>query len=153
MPWAMENSTPATLPMALLTAIVRKEALLPEHTAAFAATQLLPVIQAATERHLAATRGQQFGLPLSKELLVSATNWLPSLRLHACVSCTLRHADMRGAPPDSVGKHVHVTPMGMRLRMVSASVPGNVLRSGGQLSVADAAGAATPAGAGCQGGR
>ena len=53
---SLQHSGPPTSPMALLTAIVRKEALLPEHTAAFAATQLLPVIQAATERHLAACR-------------------------------------------------------------------------------------------------
>ena len=59
-------------PMALLTAIVRKEALLPEHTAAFAATQLLPVIQAATARHLAATPDQQRSPELCKEFLVSA---------------------------------------------------------------------------------
>jgi hypothetical protein len=56
--------------MALLTAIVRKEALLPEHTAAFAATQLLPVIKTATERHLAANQGDC--MPLCRELLVSA---------------------------------------------------------------------------------
>ena len=59
--------------MALLTAIVRKEALLPEHTAAFAATQLLPVVQEATDRHLAgSTPGQLYCPHLCKELLVSA---------------------------------------------------------------------------------
>ena len=59
-------------PLALLTAIVRKEALLPEHTAAFAATQLLPVIQAAADRHLLFTRGQRTSVHLCMELLVSA---------------------------------------------------------------------------------
>ena len=68
-PWE-ERATAATLPMALLTSIVRKEALLPEYTAAFAATQLLPVIQAATERRLGCST---CSLPLSlcRELLVS----------------------------------------------------------------------------------
>ena len=90
--------------MALLTAIVRKEAQLPEHTAAFAATQLLPVIQAATERHLAATLGQQYCLGLCRELLVSVTTWLSSLRLRACASCMLGRAAMRGAPAGSACK-------------------------------------------------
>ena len=58
--------------MALLTAIVRKEALLPEHTAAFAATQLLPVIQAAVDRHKLATLEYPANLHVCKELLVSA---------------------------------------------------------------------------------
>ena len=72
LPWDAERVESATLPMALLVAVVRKEARLPEHTAAFAAAQLLPVIQAATWRHLAATQGQGYSLPLRKELLVSA---------------------------------------------------------------------------------
>ena len=67
-----QHSHPSTSPMALLSAIVRKEALLPEHTAAFAATQLLPVIQAATERHCASLQGQQCDRPFCRELLVSA---------------------------------------------------------------------------------
>ena len=71
-PWGIQHANSATMPMALLAAIVRKEARLPEHTAAFAATQLLPVIQAATDRHLAATPGQQYSPHLCKELLVSA---------------------------------------------------------------------------------
>ena len=70
-PWGAKHANTATLPMALLTAIVRKEAHLPQHTAAFAATQLLPVIRAATDRHLAATPGQQYSPHLCKELLVS----------------------------------------------------------------------------------
>ena len=70
--WGPQQSGPPTSPMALLSAIVRKEALLPEHTAEFAATQLLPVIQAATERHLASLQGQPFGLQFCRELLVSA---------------------------------------------------------------------------------
>ena len=60
------------LPMALLTAIVRKEALLPVHTAAFAATQLLPVIHAAVQRYMAATPGNPANPDVCKELLVSA---------------------------------------------------------------------------------
>ena len=61
----------AALPVSLLTAIVRKEALLPEHTAAFAAAQLLPVIQTGVARHLAARPGQ-FPPELCAELLVSS---------------------------------------------------------------------------------
>ena len=58
--------------MALLTSIVRKEALLPEHTAAFAATQLLPVIQAAVQSNMAAKSGDPESRVMCKELLVSA---------------------------------------------------------------------------------
>ena len=72
LPWDTdEQPGPPTLPMALLSAIVRKEALLPEHTAAFAAAQLLPVIQAATERHCASLHGQQYDPMFCRELLVS----------------------------------------------------------------------------------
>lgn len=71
LPWGVGHHSFATLPMALLTAIVRKEAMLPD-MAAFAAAQLLPVIQAATEEHLAATPGRHFSPNLCKELLVSA---------------------------------------------------------------------------------
>jgi len=61
--------------MALLTAIVRKEQLLPARdTAAFAAAQLLPVIQAATERHLAGRPGQQYDPFFCRELLVSSSH-------------------------------------------------------------------------------
>ena len=60
----------SALPMALLSSIVRKEALPPQHTAAFAATQLLPVIQAAVGRQLAA-RGHALPTDVCKELLVS----------------------------------------------------------------------------------
>ena len=67
LPWDA-CATSATLPMALLTSIVRKEALLPEHTVAFAATQLLPVIQAATQRRLAC---HPCSSTLCRELLVS----------------------------------------------------------------------------------
>ena len=72
LPWRPDNPCLAMLPMALLTAIVRKEALLPEHTAAFAATQLLPVIQAATDRHLAVAPRHCYHPDLCKEFLVSA---------------------------------------------------------------------------------
>ena len=72
LPWDAERVESATLPMALLTAIVRKEALLPKRTAAFAATQLLPVIEAATWRHVRSTHGRDCSLPLRLELLVSA---------------------------------------------------------------------------------
>ncbi len=71
-PWPTDHTASATLPMALLTSIVRKEALLPELTAAFAATQLLPVVMAATQRHLASAPGQPYPLRLCKELLVCA---------------------------------------------------------------------------------
>ena len=67
-----DSVTSAALPMALLTAIVRKEALLPVHTAAFAAIQLLPVIHAAVQRHMAATPGNPAHPDLCRELLVSA---------------------------------------------------------------------------------
>ena len=92
LPWDAERVESATLPMALLIAVVRKEAQLPAHTAAFAATQLLPVIQAATRRHLAATQGQETSLPLCKELLVSSEAPAPAValpqaaRVHACVA-------------------------------------------------------------------
>ena len=66
-----EQPGPPTLPMALLSAIVRKEALLPEHTAAFAAAQLLPVIQAATERYCASLQGRRDPM-FCREVLVSA---------------------------------------------------------------------------------
>lgn len=70
--WDLEQRCPPTSPMALLTAIVRKEAQLPEHTAAFAAAQLLPIIQAATER-LFALQGQPFlCLHFCRELMVGA---------------------------------------------------------------------------------
>ena len=72
LPWDPEDTSSATLPMALLTAVVRKEALLPEHTASFAATQLLPVILAATERHLASTPGRPPSSHMCQELLVRA---------------------------------------------------------------------------------
>ena len=98
--------------MALLTAIVRKEALLPELTAAFAATQLLPVIQAATDRHLAAMRGQRLCLGLCRELLVSSTTWLSMLRLHACVSCMLGHAAMQTTPHGLYASRMRVLHMG-----------------------------------------
>ena len=68
--WGVDDAASATLPIALLTSIVRKEALLPEHTAVFAATQLLPVIQTAIKRHLAGTPDKQYYLCM--ELLVSA---------------------------------------------------------------------------------
>ena len=84
LPWRPDNPNMATLPMALLTAIVRKEALLPEHTAAFAATQLLPVIQGATDRHLAVTPRQVYHPDLCKELLVSAD--MPSPDCCCCMS-------------------------------------------------------------------
>ena len=97
--WGTDDPASAMLPMALLTSIVRKEALLPDvHTAALAATQLLPVIQAATERHLAATPGHQYSPHLGKELLVSASP--PSCcrhggSLHAC------YAYLRSGPSKS----------------------------------------------------
>lgn len=75
LPWGADHPYSAMLPMALLAAIVQKEPLLPGGTAAFAAAQLLPVIEAATHRvHLASTRGQQQRpFPhLCRELLVSA---------------------------------------------------------------------------------
>ena len=62
----------AALPMALLSAVVRKEALLPLHTAALAATQLLPVIQAAVQGYMAASLGNPAPTALCRELLVSA---------------------------------------------------------------------------------
>ena len=70
LPWDPENTPFATLPMALLTAVVRKEALLPEHTASFAATQLLPVVLAITQRHLASTPGRPPSRHVCQELLV-----------------------------------------------------------------------------------
>ena len=57
--------------MALLTAVVRKEALLPELTAAFAATQLLPVIMEATHWLITTARPSD-SAHLCKELVVSA---------------------------------------------------------------------------------
>ena len=83
--WGLQQSGSPTSPMALLSAIVRKEALLPEHTAAFAATQLLPVIQAATERHLANLQSQQHDLRLCRELLVTPFSH-PLLQLQGIVS-------------------------------------------------------------------
>ena len=72
-PWGVKNPNCAMFPMALLTAIVRKEALLPEHTAAFAATQLLPVVHAATDRHAMATIMETTSLHLLREFQVSAS--------------------------------------------------------------------------------
>ena len=72
LPRDSQQSAPATSPMALLSVIVGKESLLPEHTAAFAAAQLLPVIQAATERERARLQGQQYDPNFRRELLVSA---------------------------------------------------------------------------------
>ena len=69
-PYRTSAANRATLPTALLTAIVRKEAHLPRHTAAFAAAQLLPVIQEATERYLGTTDGPMASLKVCKELLV-----------------------------------------------------------------------------------
>ena len=87
-PYDREMVASATLPMALLSAIVRKEAQLPEHTAAFAAAQLLPVIQEATVRHwMDATPGQQYSLHLRKELLVSAGLDCHYLLLQCCSIC------------------------------------------------------------------
>ena len=88
--WSEDNSYLATLPMALLTAIVRKEALLPEHTAAFAATQLLPIIQAATDRNLALSPPDFYHPYLCKELLVSADT--PSQTAAAACTCRIPHA-------------------------------------------------------------
>ena len=83
-----QSDVTSALPMALLTSIVRKEALLPVHTAAFAATQLLPVIQAAVRRQLDA-RGRGFPSDVCKELLVSAdastsVGSLPAWPHHVC---------------------------------------------------------------------
>ncbi len=72
LPWDLEQLCAPTSPMALLTAIVRKEAQLPEHTAAFAAAQLLPIIEEAVGRQPMNTAGQRDSLELRKELLVSA---------------------------------------------------------------------------------
>lgn len=59
--------------MALLASIVRKEALLPVHTAASAATHLLPVIYNAAIAGLVATKPDDPAPPdVCKELLVSA---------------------------------------------------------------------------------
>ena len=69
-PYKTSNPNSATLPMALLTAIVRKEAQLPPLTAAFAAAQLLPVIQDAMEAYLETTDGQHASLKVCKEMLV-----------------------------------------------------------------------------------
>ncbi len=89
LPWDTDLPYLAMLPIALLSAIVRKEVLLPEHTAAFAATQLLPVIQAATNRHLASMPRQQYHLLLCKELLVSAFTLCECCNCHImCMSPT-----------------------------------------------------------------
>ena len=61
------------IPMALLTSIVRKEPMLGADTVVFAATQLLPVIRAATNSYLATLApGQQCPTQLCGELLVCA---------------------------------------------------------------------------------
>ena len=72
LPWGTSHAESATLPIALLTAIVRKEALLPDLTAAFAATQLLPAISDALCRHFNSTPGQLYCPHLCKEFLVRA---------------------------------------------------------------------------------
>ena len=77
-PWGTDHTSSATLTMALLTSIVRKEALLPELTAAFAATQLLPVILAAIQRHLASKPGQPYPSTLCRELLVRTRAHFPN---------------------------------------------------------------------------
>ena len=105
------NPNSAMIPTALLTAIVRKEASLPEHTAAFAATQLLPVILEATERYLDTLPGRHASLQACRELLVRlqsagthvrccrsstvmtghAASWLlQSWRCHDAASCKSR---------------------------------------------------------------
>ena len=93
LPWKPEDASFPTLPMALLTAVVRKEAQLPEHTTSLAATQLLPVVLAATKRHLASTSGRPPRVHVSEELLVRAklgshrccwrhrcSMWIPALK-------------------------------------------------------------------------
>ncbi len=73
LPWDLEQLCAPTSPMALLTAIVRKEAQLPEHTAAFAAAQLLPVIWEATWRLYSLQDERCYlCLPFRRELMVSA---------------------------------------------------------------------------------
>ena len=81
--WDPKDTPFATLPVALLTAVVCKEAQLPEHTASLAATQLLPVILAFTKRHLASTAGRPPSTHVCQELLVRAKL--------ACHRCCCRH--------------------------------------------------------------
>ena len=72
LPWRAEGASSATLPMGLLTSIVAKEALLPKGMAAFAATQLLPVIRSAAHRVISVSvASRQYSPHLCKELLVS----------------------------------------------------------------------------------
>lgn len=80
-PFGSKHVDSASLPMALLTSIVRKEAQLPNYTAVFAATQLLPVIQAAADWHSAS---RDDSLDFGKELLVSAQ--LATIVLHTVYS-------------------------------------------------------------------
>ena len=86
-PYGKASLASATLPIALLSAIVRKEALLPEHTAAFAAAQLLPFIEEAVRRQPMRAAGQQDSLNLRKELLVSANNSVSPVLPQARFSC------------------------------------------------------------------
>ena len=120
--------------MALLTSIVRKEALLPVHTAAFAATQLLPIIFAGVHGHVAATPGNPVPLDLCKEVLVS-TNVTPTDAVQAC----LQYA---AAEPIFPTPHVSIRILlfvACKHRLVCLCLIDDVLLPGGQLSVARAA--------------
>ena len=94
LPWEPEDTPFATLPMALLTSVVRKEALLPEHTASFAATQLLPVVLAFTERHLASMSGRPPSTHVCQKLLVRAklgSHWCCCRHCHFKLFFTLKY--------------------------------------------------------------
>ena len=118
-----------TLPMALLIAILRKEALLPKHTVAFAATQLLPVIKEASTWP---SRGNDF---FRRELLVRPCTAL--LLLPACSNRLTREPST--TPPLPLQQRRLLIGVPIAMSAISAFVSGDVLFPGGQLSVACAA--------------
>ena len=142
-PGALRSLPSATLPMALLTAIVRKEALLPDHTASFAATQLLPVIWAATGRHLASRAGPTPCTHVCKELLVRA-----KLGSRRCC-CRLQHSvwipALKRFKRGEHGMHIQI-----QAQHCMVCCAGDVLLPGNQLSLARASRASGANRAGCR---
>ena len=146
LPCGREEGATATLPMGLLSAVVRKEALLPEHTAAFAAAQLLPVIQAATERHCASLQGQQCGSHICRELLVSAKLTIPSLLLQRILLIESRAAKQRTRQAYCSNMHC----LSACNTGLSVGPTGDVLLTVNQLCMARAARASALTCAGCK---
>ena len=128
-----EGVSAAALPITLLTAIVRKEALLPVHTAAFAATQLLPVIHTTIQSQLAATPGNPAPSHLCKELLVSAR-----MTLCRCLADMIP-AYLRHAAAEQCSATNPLMLVACKQYLVCLCLIDDVLLPGGQLGVARAA--------------